>query len=87
MDRIGRYYIKKARIKIQAQIQNTIAIFKEANKDCKDMYNLLPSKKKETKQFMNGIISPLGLGRYQPLGLIPGPRSKEQCDILYIMTR
>lgn len=27
-----------------------------------------------------------GIGRYQPLGMIPGPRSKQPCDILYIFT-
>lgn len=46
--RIGPYNIKEARIKIQAHIPNTIAIFKKANKGCRDMYNILISKRKET---------------------------------------
>lgn len=30
-------------------------------------------------------ISPSGLGRYKPPGLIPGPKSKQQCDNLYFL--
>lgn len=55
LDRIGPYNIKEARIKIQAHIPKTIAIFKKANKGCKDMYNISMSKKKQSKQFINGM--------------------------------
>lgn len=54
-DRIGPYNIIETRIKIQAHIPNTIAISKKANKGCKNMHNILISKQKQSKQFLNGI--------------------------------
>lgn len=44
---INLIILKKQDIQIQANIPNTRVILMKANTDCKDMYNILISRKKE----------------------------------------